>query len=100
VKRPSAAWRKQAAVYLHFVDAICPEAKLDRDDDAALKQYAFESRGERSDLSRNAYAVGKAWANVQVNEWRQGIADGLFSPDEFTADPEIGWWADRALDGC
>ncbi len=86
-------------VYLLFARAQCPLGTLDESEEAAMAAYAFESRGECSDLSRNAYAVGKSWANVQVAEWKQGLAEGLFLREEFLEDPTLPrWWVESVLD--
>jgi len=72
---PSRRWKKHAAVYRFFAERQC--VGLDYSDEAAQAAYAFESQGARSNLARNGYAVGKHWANVQVEEWRRDIGSLL-----------------------
>jgi len=88
--RPSKRWRRHAEVYRFFAEG----RGLDFSEEAAQAAYAFESQGVRSDLTRNGYAVGKHWANVQVDEWRQDIGTYL-KWSELLEDAElepVRWW--------
>lgn len=94
--RPSKRWRCHAEVYRRFAEQQC--VGLDYSEQAARECFDAESNGAKHNLSRNGYAVGKQWANVQVSEWRRGIAEGLFIPDEFLGDG-IDWWVHEVLKG-
>lgn len=97
--RPSRRWRRHAEVYRFFAEDVCPKLPgLDFSEQAAREAFDAESNGARHDLTRNGFAIGKQWANVQVAEWKHGIADGLFLPDEFLGGPH-DWWAREALKG-
>jgi hypothetical protein len=96
--KPSKKWRRQSEVYLVFARQC---SDLDSSERAAQEMFEAESTGAKHDLTRNAYAVGKHWANVQVEEWKQGIAEGLFLKEEFLEDADIPrWWTEEVLKVC
>jgi hypothetical protein len=98
--RPTNRWRRHADVYRFFAERACLKRTLDFSEEAARAAFNFESNGIDAPLSRNAYAVGKHWANVQVEEWRGGIADRLFLRAEFLEDEDltpIRWWVEEVL---
>lgn len=91
----SRRWRRHAEVYRFFAENQC--SGLDFSDEAARQAFEAESVGAKYDLTRNGYTVGKHWANVQVDLWRQDIGT-LFSWDELLEAPglaPIRWWVEE-----
>jgi hypothetical protein len=69
----------------------------DFSDDMLLELFNAESYGGPVS-SRNGFACGKKWLNVNVAMWKEDIALGLFRASELYADDKYPrWWLDNVF---
>lgn len=104
--RPTAKWRRSAAVYRLFAR----DPGLDWSEEAAAEMYGYETAGAgplkaRGPLAAgpggrpNGYAVGKHLADVSAAMWVEDIRSGLLTAGElYEAYPaEHHWFLDRVI---
>lgn len=69
----------------------------DFSDEMLIELYNAESYGTPVS-SKNGFACGKKWLNVNVSMWKEDIAKGLFRASELYADPKYPhWWLDQVF---
>lgn len=93
--KPTKSWLKMSEVYRYMARDW---TGLDFSDEAAQEAFDAESKGAKHNLSRNGFAVGKQWANVQVAEWKAGLREVPLW--ELLEDPDmasIRWWIEKAM---
>ena len=66
---------------------------FDWSDDAAWDAYRWESAGEPKPDQHNGYVAGKAWLNVQIEAWKEGLLEGTFDVTELIEDAPEEWRA-------
>jgi hypothetical protein len=88
-------FKRIAAIYKQFGEAW---QGLDFSDRALLDMFHNEAYGVSLDERRNGYYVGKQFAGVTIDMWKEDIARGYLGRAELYADPRLPhWWLDRVL---
>ena len=82
-------------LYRHFGEPMGID--LDFSDEALISLYNAESYGTPCS-SKNGFAVGKQYLNVQVNAWKEMLREGTLAKFELYEDPKYpDWWLDNIL---
>lgn len=73
------------------------EHLMDFSDEMLIELYNGESFGTPIS-SKNGFALGKKWLNVNVAMWKEDIEKGLFRASELYNDPKYPhWWLDQVF---
>lgn len=93
----SKKYKKMIEVYNAFRLDNCDH--LDYSDEALLQMYEFESRGVKTDLSKNGFFWCKHNLDLSVTSWKEDLQTGLITKKELLNDEKFPrWWMEKIIE--